>query len=113
MAPFPLPLAAVHDTSVARFGIALCDGRPTIFVAAGPSASCSLLLSSILLFSSFSSVDSAWQLERLVCSVPWGSTLNVAERHVSSRREIHVLGDGLANQSQLSSCVSGHRESLL
>ena len=61
----PLRVSGCGDTLCPDLELHFGGGRPTVFVAAGSSASCSLLLSSVLLYLLFPSVDSAWQLERL------------------------------------------------
>lgn len=82
-------------------------------VAAGPSASYSLLLSLVCsAFSPFSLCRLGFAAGE-AGSFALGKVLYQAGRNVSSCRKSMVWGMALVSQSQPSSCVSGRRKSVL
>lgn len=87
--------------------------RPSASVAAGPSASYSLLLSLVCsAFSPFSLCRLGFAAGE-AGSFALGEVLYQAGRNVSSCRKSMVWGMALVSQSQPSSRVSGRRKSVL
>lgn len=116
--PLPLRISDCGDTLWPNLDLHLSSGWP-LSEAAGPSAFYSLCrLFSVLLFLLFSPHHrlgfAAGEADSFAPGEALYQALYQAGRNVvSSRRKSMVWGMALTSQSQLSSCVSGHRKSAL